>query len=114
MGYLSYADDITIMRLSVGGLNEMLKICSSFAQSSSIIFNNKKTVCIKYGKEIVKNEKAVLNTHVLKLVDKVKHLGNYMNKYNNKFFISDNSQYIKIYKTHTINKLKIIRTNGNQ
>ena len=35
---------------------------------------------IKFGKEIVKNEKAVLHTHVLKWVDKVKHLGNYMNK----------------------------------
>ena len=56
------------------------KICYSFAQSNSIIFNNKKTVCIKFDKEIVKNEKAVLNTHVLKWVDKVKHLGNYMNK----------------------------------
>ena len=36
--------------------------------------------------------------------------------YNNKSFISDNSPYgyKKIYKTHIINKLKIIRTNGNQ
>ena len=66
MGALSYADDITIMCPSIGGLNKMLKICYSFAQSNSIIFNNKKTVCIKFGKEIVKNEKAVLNTHVLK------------------------------------------------
>ena len=55
----------------------MLRICYSFAQSNSIIFNNKKTVCIKFDKEIVENEKAVLNTHVLKWVDKVKHLGNY-------------------------------------
>ena len=62
----------------------MLKICYGFAQSNSIICNNKKTVCIKFGKEIVKNEKAVLNTHVLKRVDKVKHLGNYMDKDCNK------------------------------
>ena len=79
MGALSYADDITIMCPSIGGLNEMLKICYSFAQSNSIIFNNKKTVGIKFGKEIVKNEKAVLNTHVLTWVDKVKHLENYIN-----------------------------------
>ena len=34
----------------------------------------------------------------------------------NKSFISDNSPYgyKKMYKTHIINKLKIIRTNGNQ
>ena len=49
-----------------GWLNEMLKICHNFAQSNSIIFNNKKTVCIKFGRKIVKNEKAVLDTHVLK------------------------------------------------
>ena len=59
--------------------NEMLKICHNFAQSNSIIFNNKKTVCIKFGKEIVKNEKAMLDTHVLKWLDKVKHLGNFNN-----------------------------------
>ena len=79
MGALSYADDITIMCPSIGGLNEMLKICHNFAQSNSIIFNNKKTVCIKSGREIVKKEKAVLNTHVLKWMDKVKHLGNFIN-----------------------------------
>ena len=60
MGALSYADDITIMCTSIGGLNEMLKISYSFEQSNSIILNNRKTVCIKFGKEIVKNEKALL------------------------------------------------------
>ena len=64
---------------SIRGLNEMIKICHYFAQSNSIIFNNKKTVCIKFGKEIVKNEKAMLDTHVLKWLDKVKHLGNFIN-----------------------------------
>ena len=58
----------------------MLKICHNFAQSNSIIFNNKKTVCIKFGREIAKNEKAVLDKHVLKWMDKVKHLGNFINK----------------------------------
>ena len=79
MGALSYADDITIMCPSIGGLNEMLKICHNFAQSNSIIFNNKKTVCIKFGKEIVKNEKPMLGTHVLKWLDNIKHLGNFIN-----------------------------------
>ena len=62
---------------ALGGLiNEMLKIFHNFAQSNSIIFNNKKTVCIKFGKEIVKNEKAMLDTHVLKWLDKSNILGN--------------------------------------
>ena len=34
---INYADDITIVCSSIGGLNEMLKICYSFAQSNSII-----------------------------------------------------------------------------
>ena len=86
MSALSYDDDITIMSKRIGcgggrgGLNKMLNICYNFPQSNSIIFNNKKTVCIKFGKEIVKNENAVLNTHVLKWVDKVKHLRNCKNK----------------------------------
>ena len=42
MGALSYADDITIMCPSIGGLYEILKISHNFAQSNSIIFNNKK------------------------------------------------------------------------
>ena len=79
MGTLSYADDITIMCPSIGGLNEMLQICHNFGQSNSIIFNYKKTACIKFGKGIVKNEKAMLDTHVLKWLDKVKHLGNFIN-----------------------------------
>ena len=57
MGALSYADDIPIMCPSIGGLNEMLKICHNFAQSNSIIFNNKKTVCIKFGRKLLKMKK---------------------------------------------------------
>ena len=79
MGDLSYVNYITIMCPSIGGLNEMLKICHNFAQSNSIIFNNKKTVFIKFGKKIVKIEKAMLDTHVLKWLDKVKHLENFIN-----------------------------------
>ena len=71
MGALSYADDITIMCPSIGGLNKMLKICHNFAQSNSIILKNKKTACIKFGREIVKNKKAVLDTHVLNWKDKI-------------------------------------------
>ena len=36
IGALSYADDITILSPSIGGLNEMLKICHIFAEKNSI------------------------------------------------------------------------------
>ena len=77
---LSYADDITILSPSIGGLNKMLKICHTFTEKHSILFNSKKTVCIKFGGNVVRNEEAYLNSHPLLWIDKVRHLGNIINK----------------------------------
>ena len=52
MGALSYADDITLIAPSIGGLNEMLKLCDNYATVYNVIFNSKKTVCIKFGKQL--------------------------------------------------------------
>ena len=57
MGALSYADDITIMCPSIGGLNEMLKNRYSFAQSNSIISNNTKTVASSLVRKLLKMKK---------------------------------------------------------
>ena len=48
-GALSYADDITLIAPSIGGLNEMLKLCENYATVYNVMFNSKKTVCIKFG-----------------------------------------------------------------
>ena len=80
MGALSYADDITSLGPSIGGLNEILKICYIFAEKNGIIFNSKKTVCIKFGGNVVRNEEAYLNSHPLLLMDKVRHLSNIIDK----------------------------------
>ena len=48
MGALSYADDITRISPILYGLNCMLDICNKFAIDNFIIFNSKKTICIKY------------------------------------------------------------------
>ena len=42
IGALSYADDITILSPSIGGLNEMLEICHIFAEKNSIILTVKR------------------------------------------------------------------------
>ncbi len=76
MGVLSYADDITLLCPSIGGLNEMIKICSKFAESNCITFNSKKTLCIKYGRDVVNNETAFFKDTPLQWVNKVRHLGN--------------------------------------
>ena len=49
MGVASYADDITLICPSIWGLNEMLKICNTFSKNNSMLFNKKKTTCIKFG-----------------------------------------------------------------
>ena len=55
MGALSYADDIMLIAPSIGGLNEMLKLCDNYATVYNVISNSKKTVCIKFGNEVIKN-----------------------------------------------------------
>ena len=52
MGVLSYADDITLSCPSIWGLNDMLKICERLSVENSILFNNKKTICIKFGSKV--------------------------------------------------------------
>ena len=40
MGALSFADDVTLLRPSLGGRSEMLHICSMLAGIFDIIINN--------------------------------------------------------------------------
>ena len=42
IGTLSHADDITLFSPSMRGLNEMLHICSIYADNFAKTFNNKK------------------------------------------------------------------------
>ena len=80
IGALLYADDITILSLRIGGLKKMLKICHIFAEKNSIIFISKKTVSIKFGGNVDRNEEAYLNSHPLLWMDKVSHLDNITDK----------------------------------
>ena len=76
MGALSYADDLKITCSGIRGLNMMLKICNEFAQSNNIIFNSKKTICIKFGDKHITPEKAFLNSECLSWTDNIRHLVN--------------------------------------
>ena len=46
---LAYADDIVVLSPSRGGLQELVKICESFAVSRDIQFNAKKSVCMVFN-----------------------------------------------------------------
>ena len=50
MGALAYTDDSVICP-SIRGMNKMLEICNTFAESNHIYFNTRKTICSKFGKE---------------------------------------------------------------
>ena len=47
---------------------------------SLLLINSKKTVCIKFGGNIVRDEEAYLVQHPLLWMDKVRHLGNIIDK----------------------------------
>ena len=78
-GAISYADDITISCPSIRGLNRLLDICNKFAAEHYLIFNSKKSLAIKYGKEVNDTEYVLLGQNRINWVDSVKHLGNYFN-----------------------------------
>ena len=61
MGALGYTDNITLTCPSLHGLNAMLDICNQFAKNNHVIFNTKKTICIKYGDAVKRQESAMLN-----------------------------------------------------
>ena len=77
MGALGYADDITLTCPSLYGLNSMLDICNQFAKNNHVIFNTKKTICIKYGDAVKPQECAMLNDTHLSWGGNVRHLGNF-------------------------------------
>lgn len=77
IGAVAYADDVTLSCPSRRGLNRMLELCCSYAMSNDIMFNTKKTVCIKYGEPVTENEHVYFSDVSLAWHDNVRHLGNY-------------------------------------
>ena len=61
LGALGYADDIVIMSPSIRGLNEMIRVCKSYADEYSLLFNEQKTVVIKFGDNFKSNCHVLLN-----------------------------------------------------
>ena len=62
IGALSYADGITLVAPCIRGLNELLKLCATVY---NLMFNSKKTVCIKFGNEVIRNKTAFLTINHL-------------------------------------------------
>ena len=74
---LGYADDVTISTPSVCALQSILNICEEFADEYNVLFNCKKTVCMRVGSGGTEpNRPVTLNGIKLSWHKKVKHLGN--------------------------------------
>ena len=74
---LGYADDVTIITPSVRSLQLLLNICEDFGIEYNVLFNAKKTICMRIGSEgIAPKREVTLSGNVLKWHRKVKHLGN--------------------------------------
>ena len=74
---LGYADDVTVLTPSVKSLQSILYICEEFAKEYNVLFNCKKTVCMRVGSQGRPPERTVtLNGTNLTWEKKVKHLGN--------------------------------------
>ena len=50
VGALAYADDLILISPSITGLQSMINLCETFSSEFSVTFNEKKTECIKFGK----------------------------------------------------------------
>ena len=75
IGALAYADDITITCPSRRGLHKMLLLCNNVGNEMYIIFNTKKTLCVKYGEPVNDHEYIYFYKIKLDWYDKVRHLG---------------------------------------
>ena len=74
---LGYADDVTLSTPSVSALQSTLNICEEFANEYNVLFNCKKTVCMRVGSGGEAPTRPVtLNSVKLSWHKKVKHLGN--------------------------------------
>ncbi len=47
-GIVGFVDDLKLLSPSLLGLQRMLNICKAFSTSTSLTFNAKKTLCIKF------------------------------------------------------------------
>ena len=78
-GSPTYADDMTLICPSIGGLQKMVDICANFGLEYDILYNAKKTVCTCFTR---KRQMPVfdiyLNGQRLECTEEVKHLGIYM------------------------------------
>ena len=79
-GAISYADDLCILSPTIAGLQEMLNVCTNYGKEYDVMFNPKKTQCLKFSKNSSKdtNIYVKLCDQQLSWVNSFKYLGNWV------------------------------------
>ena len=75
-GALAYADYLTLLSPSLHGLQKLITQCELYGSEFDIIFNEKKTICIKFGRNVYDHSDVFMCGSKLVWGTKVKHLGN--------------------------------------
>ena len=77
-GAFGYADDIALISPTIYGLNNMLKVCESFAIDDHITFNPNKKKLICYNIDSSMCPPIYLNSQPISIVNSDNHLGNFI------------------------------------
>jgi hypothetical protein len=78
LNHFIYADDMSLVAPSAGGLQKLIRICERYALAHDVIYNIEKSVCMLVNSKkikLTKNPVIELSGASLKYVDSFKYLG---------------------------------------
>ena len=119
-GCIMYADDLLLMSASISDMQRMLDLCAAFGVNNNIIFNHKKSFCLRIGKLACEGDSRMRLCNMdLSWVESVKYLrimlsaGNeltvdvgYMKR---RFYVSCNSVLNKCKDVNDVVKLHLVK-----
>jgi hypothetical protein len=85
INHLGYADDMSLLTLTSGGMQKLLDICSQYGVENDVIYHKKKTVCMLFKPKCFKSIRSpslYLDGSVITYVSNHKYLGIIMSEGN--------------------------------
>jgi hypothetical protein len=80
VGALAYADDLTLLSPSIGGLQDMVSVAQEYGLEYGVKYNAKKTQCIAFSQKATTLARCIhLDGTPIEWANSVKHLGNVIN-----------------------------------
>ena len=77
VNHISYADDMCLLSFSTAGMQKLLNICDQYSNDHDLIYNSKKTMCMRFTPKSCKSYecKLSLNQESLSYVREARYLG---------------------------------------